>query len=206
LSAARTNYRTSGIFSLPILSQPRRVLLARSGRANVLSLKWTLSRISERAPPTFVSLVSPQRRGTQVQDTGDIPSCCLGHEMVRTSPLPLYKRWSSPQVSHDVKSSPINSGGRCRGQRESVRVGLRASFVQTSPLNPCPFSHSLINATQQHLHNASSLRVGPSHVLCLSLDWSNRRSPTRYGYLCLHLRAVTGPTEQCRWIFSRVTL
>ncbi|KAH9049337.1 WD-40 repeat-containing protein [Lactarius hengduanensis] len=31
---------------------------------------------------------------------------------------------------------------------------------------------------QKRLYNASSLRVAPSHVLCLSLDWSNRRAPT----------------------------
>ncbi|KAI9512577.1 WD-40 repeat-containing protein, partial [Russula earlei] len=31
---------------------------------------------------------------------------------------------------------------------------------------------------QKQLRNAGSLRVAPSHVLCLSLDWSNRRTPT----------------------------
>ncbi|KAH9065753.1 WD40-repeat-containing domain protein [Lactarius vividus] len=31
---------------------------------------------------------------------------------------------------------------------------------------------------QKQLCNASSLRVAPSHVLCLSLDWSERRAPT----------------------------
>ncbi|KAI0275060.1 WD-40 repeat-containing protein [Gloeopeniophorella convolvens] len=31
---------------------------------------------------------------------------------------------------------------------------------------------------QKHLHASGPLRIAPSHVLCLSLDWSNRRSPT----------------------------
>jgi len=31
---------------------------------------------------------------------------------------------------------------------------------------------------EQHLANVSTLRVAPSHVLCLSIDWSNRRAPT----------------------------
>ncbi|KAI0308197.1 WD-40 repeat-containing protein [Multifurca ochricompacta] len=31
---------------------------------------------------------------------------------------------------------------------------------------------------QKQLRSASSLRVAPSHVLCLSLDWSNRKVPT----------------------------
>lgn len=33
-------------------------------------------------------------------------------------------------------------------------------------------------ASFKQLRHASSLRVAPSHVLCLSLDWSNRRVPT----------------------------
>jgi len=31
---------------------------------------------------------------------------------------------------------------------------------------------------QKRLRHSSSLRLAPSHVLCLSLDWSNRRVPT----------------------------
>ncbi|KAI9444813.1 WD40-repeat-containing domain protein [Lactarius indigo] len=34
------------------------------------------------------------------------------------------------------------------------------------------------NLQQKRLCSAGSLRVAPSHVLCLSLDWSNRRAPT----------------------------
>jgi hypothetical protein len=36
-------------------------------------------------------------------------------------------------------------------------------------------------STQKQLRNARTLCVAPSQVLCLSLDWSNRRVPTRYG-------------------------
>ena len=42
--------------------------------------------------------------------------------------------------------------------------------------------------TQKQLRHASTLRVAPSHVLCLSLDWSNRKVPTRYASTLHDLR------------------
>jgi hypothetical protein len=120
----------------------------------------------------------------QVEDPGDIPSCGLGHEMVRNFTLCRDHGHEGTvfRCHTTLNRRPLIAVADAEGsvnlfEWDLEQVSYRLPLLTISVR---PDSHSPINVTQKHLRNVSTLRVAPSHALCLSLDWSNKRAPTRY--------------------------